>query len=221
MLPTTPSYSSGQLQQTVWGCQTRRAWQPGLSLLTPTHLHCLSTSTGHLPCGPHPSSNHHILLTISLKPFSIFQCPARVSARLSKPCGFTGYPHMTAAQSMYTSFSHSKSSGQALYAAAKHRRSELPAGAFPPKLRVARSSRPRNPRLRQPTRRRLLCRGRQRRAKASQRPPYAAPGPAVGHIQAAALAAQSSRERIGSTGSGILFWQQTAAVTAADRPMQS
>ena len=86
---------------------------------------------------------------------------------------------------------------------------------------IPRSSRPRNPRLRQPTRRRLLCRGRQRRAKASQRPPYAAPGPAVGHIQAAALAAQSSRERIGSTGSGILFWQQTAAVTAADRPMQS
>lgn len=39
MLPTTSSYSSGQLQQTVWGCQTRRAWQPGPSLLTPTLLH--------------------------------------------------------------------------------------------------------------------------------------------------------------------------------------
>lgn len=64
----------------------------GPSLLTPTHLHCLSTSTGHLSCCPYPSSNHHILLTISPKSYSAFQHPARVSAHFSKPCGSTSCP---------------------------------------------------------------------------------------------------------------------------------
>ena len=77
----------------------------GPSLLTPTHLHCLSTSTGHLPCGPHPSSNHQIIVTISPKPYSTFQYPAKVSARVSKLCKSTGNPHTTAARSMYSSFS--------------------------------------------------------------------------------------------------------------------
>ena len=101
----TPSFARCYLQQAANAAAPAKTRHLGPSLLTPTHLHCLSTSTGHLPCGPHPSSNHQIIVTISPKPYSTFQYPAKVSARVSKLCKSTGNPHTTAARSMYSSFS--------------------------------------------------------------------------------------------------------------------
>ena len=142
-----------------FSCHGPKACHPGLSLLTPVHLPCPSTSTSRLPRSPHPSSNHHILLTISPKSYSVFHYPAKVSARFSKLCWTTGCPYTTAAKSLYPSFSRGKSSVQASGAAAKHSNSGPPAGAFPSKLRIARSSRPGHIRLRQTTRRRLRMPG--------------------------------------------------------------
>ena len=180
MLPTTPSYPSGQLQQTVWGCQTRRAWQPGLSLLTPTHLHCLSTSTGHLPCYPYPSSNHHILLTISPKSHSAFQHPARVSARFSNPCGSTGcplrqlpspyIPASTAADHPSRLYTPAPSTGVQSCRLVHPRRSE----GLPAVYTMGISGRGK------PSREGWQCKGPQSRAKACQRPPCAAAGTAGG-----------------------------------------
>lgn len=77
----------------------------GPSLLSPALLPCQFSSPSRLPRGPHSSSSHQIIVTISPKPYSTFQYPAKVSARVSKLCESTGNPHTTAARSMYSSFS--------------------------------------------------------------------------------------------------------------------
>lgn len=77
----------------------------GPSLPSPALLHCPFPSTSRLPRGPHSSSNHQIIVTISLKSYSVFQDSAKVSSWCPKLCGFHRLPHTTAARSMYSSFS--------------------------------------------------------------------------------------------------------------------